>query len=139
MDVDRVEALVKLLHGARARELTVEAEGWTISVAKGATPVRGATAARRGREEAPPAVEAPTNRSWVTARMVGIYRAGSPAVAIGDRVEPGQAVGGLEAMKILNPLICETGGEVTAVAVEDGQPVEYGQRLIEIRPEEESG
>jgi len=33
--------------------------------------------------------------------------------------------------------VSEVGGEITSVPVEDGQPVEYGQRLMEIRCEEE--
>jgi biotin carboxyl carrier protein len=135
LDVERVETLVRLLHSTRARELIVEAEGWTVSVTKGAAPARPAAAARRGAEEAPPA-ELPTDRVWITARLVGIFRAGDSGVAIGDEVEPGQTVGGIEAMKILNPLVSEVGGAVTSVAVEDGQPVEYGQRLLEIRCEE---
>jgi acetyl-CoA carboxylase biotin carboxyl carrier protein len=136
LDVERVEALVKLLHGTRVCELTVETEAWKISVTKGPAPARVPAVARRGPEEALPA-EVPTDRVWITAHLVGIYRAGSPGVAVGDRVEPGQAVGSIEAMKILNPLVSEVGGEITALAVEDGQPVEYAQQLIEIRDEEE--
>jgi acetyl-CoA carboxylase biotin carboxyl carrier protein len=42
-------------------------------------------------------------------------------------------VGAIESMKILNPLISEHDGEVTELLVEEGQPVEFGQPLLQIQ------
>jgi acetyl-CoA carboxylase biotin carboxyl carrier protein len=139
VDVERVETLIKLLHGARARELLVETESWRISVTRGAAPPRPvAVVPSRTAPAAPEPDHEPPDRVWITAPLVGIFRPGAARLDIGDRVERGQTVGGIESMKIMNPLISEVEGEVTALPVEDGQPVEYGQPLIEIRHEEEA-
>jgi acetyl-CoA carboxylase biotin carboxyl carrier protein len=143
MDVERVEALARLLHSARARELRVSTEGWSISLVKGSVPSRAAPpASGLPRLEAPlptsPVPGPPSDRSRITAPMVGIFRSAEPRLVIGDHVEAGQPVGAIESMKILNPLVSEFAGEVTAVPVEDGQPVEYGQPLLELRRLEET-
>ncbi len=75
----------------------------------------------------------------VTAPMVGIYySAPSPKeptyVHLGDEVHPGDILGIIEAMKIMNEIECEMHGRVTNVLVTNGQPVEYGQPLLVIEP-----
>jgi acetyl-CoA carboxylase biotin carboxyl carrier protein len=70
--------------------------------------------------------------------MVGtFYRApspdSSPYVEVGDKVEPGKTVCIIEAMKLFNEIEAEIRGEVVKILVEDGQPVEYGQKLFQIR------
>lgn len=76
----------------------------------------------------------------VTSPMVGtFYRAASPEsppfVAVGDRVEPGQTLCILEAMKLMNELQSEVGGTIAGIAVENGEPVEFGQVLFRIDPD----
>lgn len=84
--------------------------------------------------------EAPaTNGVTVTAPMVGIYySAPSPKeptyVHIGDEVHPGDILGIIEAMKIMNEIECEMHGRVTDILATNGQPVEYGQPLLVIEP-----
>ncbi len=71
----------------------------------------------------------------IVAPMVGTYYA-APAptepnyVGEGDEVEPGQIVGIIEAMKMMNQIESEVGGRVTRILVENAQPVEYGQPLM---------
>lgn len=67
--------------------------------------------------------------------MVGVfYRAPSPGdpnfVEIGDRVERGQTIGLVEAMKVFNEITAENAGVVAKIAVETGQLVETGQALF---------
>ena len=57
---------------------------------------------------------------------------GEPFVREGSIVEPGQVIGLIEAMKLINEVEAEVGGVVRRVLVEDGQPVEYGQALFEL-------
>jgi oxaloacetate decarboxylase alpha subunit len=76
----------------------------------------------------------------ITAPMVGtFYRSPSPDssayVETGDRVEPGKTVCIIEAMKLFNEIESEVKGEVVKILVENGQPVEYGQKLFLIRKE----
>ena len=138
MDVERVEALVRLLHSARARELRVATVHWSVCLVKETVPSRATPPVSRGPTPVPDMGPAPpADRLRITAPMVGIFRSADTRWHIGDRVEAGQPVGAIESMKILNPLVSEVAGEVTAVPVEDGQPVEYGQPLLELRPVEE--
>ncbi|HEY8487117.1 MAG TPA: acetyl-CoA carboxylase biotin carboxyl carrier protein [Limnochordales bacterium] len=71
----------------------------------------------------------------VRAPMVGtFYRAPAPDappyVEVGQVVEPGQTLCIIEAMKLMNEIEAEVRGRVTAILVENGQPVEYGQPLM---------
>lgn len=73
----------------------------------------------------------------VTAPMVGTYYAGSgpsepPFVVRGDRIEVGQTIGIIEAMKIMNEIPSEAAGVVVDVLVSNGQAVEYGTPLLRI-------
>ena len=86
----------------------------------------------------PPPVDL-TDVSFVTSPMVGtFYRApgpdAEPFVKIGDFVEKGTVVCIIEAMKLMNEIESDLAGEVVSIPVENGQPVEFGERLLAIRP-----
>jgi acetyl-CoA carboxylase biotin carboxyl carrier protein len=71
--------------------------------------------------------------------IVGTFYAGpspdaGPYVRAGDFVEAGQTVCIIEAMKLMNEIEADIGGEVARVLVENGQPVEYGEPLFGIHP-----
>ena len=75
---------------------------------------------------------------YVTSPIVGtFYRAPNPTSAPfaqpGDFVKPGQTLCIVEAMKLMNEIECDVAGEVVKVLVENGQPVEYGERLFAVR------
>ncbi len=72
--------------------------------------------------------------------MVGtFYRAPSPGakpyVEVGDRVEKGQVVCIIEAMKLMNEIQSEVSGRIAKILVENAQPVEYGQTLFLVSPD----
>lgn len=74
----------------------------------------------------------------VVSPMVGVwYRAPSPAdpdfVEVGDRVEVGQTIGLVEAMKVFNEITAETSGIVAQIPAQTGQLVETGQPLLMLR------
>ncbi|MEV4657284.1 biotin/lipoyl-containing protein [Micromonospora sp. NPDC049301] len=78
-------------------------------------------------------------RAAVRAPIVGtFYRSpepgAAPFVAVGDLVRPGQPVAIVEAMKLMNEVAADRAGRVAAILVEDGQPVEYDQPLVELDP-----
>jgi biotin carboxyl carrier protein len=54
-------------------------------------------------------------------------------VNVGDFVEKGTVLCIVEAMKLMNEIEAEVAGQVTAVFVESGNPVEYGERLFAIK------
>jgi acetyl-CoA carboxylase biotin carboxyl carrier protein len=82
-----------------------------------------------------PAATGTDGRRTVPAPMVGTYYqaaepGGPPFVEVGDKVEPGQVVCIVEAMKLMNEVVADQAGRVVEVLVHDGEPVEFGQPLI---------
>lgn len=75
---------------------------------------------------------------YVKAPIVGtFYKAPNPSsppfVNVGDFVEKGTVLCIVEAMKLMNEIESEVAGHVTAVFVENGQPVEFGEKLFAIK------
>jgi acetyl-CoA carboxylase biotin carboxyl carrier protein len=71
--------------------------------------------------------------------IVGTYYASpspdaGPFVKVGDSVAVGQIVCIIEAMKLMNEIEADVGGEVVRVFIENGQPVEYGEPLFSLKP-----
>jgi acetyl-CoA carboxylase biotin carboxyl carrier protein len=80
----------------------------------------------------------PADVAAVLAPLVGtFYMAASPDadpfVQVGDAVEPGQTLGIVEAMKLMNPIVADEAGVVTEILVGDAESVEYGQVLMYLR------
>lgn len=91
--------------------------------------------------DSPAAEAAPASGLFeVLSPMVGtFYRApaadADPFVSVGDRVEAGQTLCILEAMKLMNELQSDVAGVVREIAVENAEPVEYGALLFRIEPD----
>jgi acetyl-CoA carboxylase biotin carboxyl carrier protein len=103
------------------------------------SPVAPASSAGAAGESAPAGRTAPANVRKVTAPVVGVfYRAASPGadpfVEIGSRVQVGDALCILEAMKLMNEINSDYAGVVTHVLVENGELVSLGQELFWIEP-----
>jgi oxaloacetate decarboxylase alpha subunit len=138
---ERIRELVRLVEGSDVGELTVEDGPLRITV-------------RKQEERPPPVVMAPqapasadgeahepevSSSIRLESPMVGtFYRSPSPAqpafVAEGDRVEVGQTLCILEAMKLFNEFKSDHAGVIRRILVENAQPVEYGQPLFELEP-----
>ncbi|MCU0673003.1 MAG: acetyl-CoA carboxylase biotin carboxyl carrier protein [Myxococcota bacterium] len=94
---------------------------------------------RRGSASAPVAIApAPADVVYVTSPFVGtFYRSSSPGgepfVKPGSRVEVGQTLCIVEAMKLMNEIEAELAGEILEVLVENGKTVEYGDKLFKVR------
>jgi acetyl-CoA carboxylase biotin carboxyl carrier protein len=76
---------------------------------------------------------------YIKSPFVGtFYKAPSPQsdpfVSIGDKVEKGSVVCIIEAMKLMNEVESEVAGEIVSIMIENGQPVEFGERLFAVRP-----
>lgn len=73
----------------------------------------------------------------ISAPMIGTYYSApapgeAPFVQIGDRVESGQVIGIIEAMKIMNEIVADRTGLISEILVENAQPVEYGSPLMRV-------
>jgi acetyl-CoA carboxylase biotin carboxyl carrier protein len=86
-----------------------------------------------------PAPRADDRSHVVTSPFVGtFYRKpnpdSTPYVSLGDRVQKGQVLCIVEAMKLMNEIEADAAGTIAAILVDDNQPVEYGQPLFKISP-----
>jgi acetyl-CoA carboxylase biotin carboxyl carrier protein len=149
MDLRKLKTLIDLVSESNISELEItEAEG-KVRIVKAdprtlmaqPTPVASyASAPSSMPTAAAPAVEAvPAVSSGqpVKSPMVGtFYRSstpgGKPIIEVGDKVQAGQTVCIIEAMKIMNEIETDHAGTVTQVLVEDGRAVEFGQTLFVI-------
>ena len=94
----------------------------------------GAAVLTEPASEAAPADDSPA-QGVVTSPMVGTaYLAPEPGapvfIRVGDKVEEGQTILIIEAMKTMNSVAATHGGTVKEILVENQQPVEYGQPLV---------
>jgi acetyl-CoA carboxylase biotin carboxyl carrier protein len=86
----------------------------------------------------PEAVDAEIELAVVKSPIVGtFYRSSEPGapsfVEIGSTVKKGEVLCIIEAMKLMNEIDSEYDGEIANIYVENGQPVQYGERLFAIR------
>jgi len=75
-------------------------------------------------------VKSPIVGTFYTAASPG----SAPFVTVGARVEAGQVLCIIEAMKLMNEIESDVAGDVVRIFVENGQPVEYGEPLFGIHP-----
>ncbi len=158
MDLDQLKSILELVREHELTEFEVEHEGLRLKIRKDAAgtlvavPAHGApmpiAAAQTGVVSAPVAagtgpmapgaVEADVELAVVKSPIVGtFYRSSEPAappfVEVGSTVKKGQVLCIIEAMKLMNEIDSEYEGEIASVYVENGQAVQYGERLFAIR------
>jgi len=81
--------------------------------------------------KAEPAVNNKIEKALVVGRIYLAEKPGAPAlIKVGDKVEVGQRIFIIEAMKVMNNIKSSHAGTVKEILVVDGQPVEYGQSLV---------
>jgi acetyl-CoA carboxylase biotin carboxyl carrier protein len=157
VDLDQLKRLLGLVREHELSEFEFEQDGLRLKVrtSAGAVPAAASAAAPRG--PAPAAADAAAGvaslqparvaaapgedeveLAVVKSPIVGtFYRsaepAASPFVEIGSVVKKGQVLCIIEAMKLMNEIDSEYDGEVVAIYVENGQAVQYGERLFAIK------
>ena len=147
LGLEDIKALIGLVAREHIDEFEMEAGGVKFRIRKDGAPAPAPvqalapapvrTVAAAAEPEARAVVDDPGIHP-ITSPIVGtFYRAptasGAPFVQPGDFVKPGQTLCIVEAMKLMNEIECDVAGEVVAVLAENGQPVEYGERLFTIR------
>ncbi|GAB6156893.1 acetyl-CoA carboxylase biotin carboxyl carrier protein [Desulfotomaculum varum] len=152
VNLNELKELIKVLDQTDITEIDLESDGVKVSIRKGGKMAAAVTAAAAPLVEMPaaetaktpevvpaaPAAPAAEGLVAVTAPMVGtFYRSpapdADPFVKVGDVVQAGQTLCIIEAMKLMNEIEAETAGEIVEILVENGQPVEYGQKLFLIK------
>jgi acetyl-CoA carboxylase biotin carboxyl carrier protein len=157
LDLKQIKQIIELMKRSELTEFAVEEEGFKLKIRRGANGLplvsssRGSNSPFPTADSAPPAAPAPVpptlvggreadeaGVSYIKSPMVGtFYRAASPDskpfADIGLKVQENTVVCIIEAMKIMNEIQAEVKGTVVEVLVENGQPVEYGQRLFKVK------
>lgn len=140
MDDTLVDRLVALLHDSSLQEIEFEEGDIHIQLVKDGA-VRPATQAVPARASASEPVS-PQSHSIVAGLTGTFYRSSSPNVPpfveIGDRVEEGQTIGLLEAMKMLNPIEADRAGRIVSIAADNGALVMRGATLFRLAPDDPS-
>jgi len=136
-----IRQLAELLNETGLSEIEIEKSGLKVRVARTlnvqstiaapAVGVAGPTAAPTAAKPADPA----KHPGVVKSPMVGTaYRSPEPGAAtfveVGSQVSQGDTLFIIEAMKTMNQIPAPHGGKVTAILIENGQPVEFGEPMI---------
>lgn len=111
-------------------EIAVAAPAPSAETREGAAAPPGEGAGEAARAEDVHIVKSPIVGTFYAAPSPGAQ----PFVKVGDSVQLGQVLCIVEAMKLMNEIEADVGGEVVRVFVENGQPVEYGEPLFALRP-----
>ena len=149
MTLDEIKQLIDFIRDRELSEFELERADFKLRVKSG---VRARTSWRQPvfaapvaapQTAAPAAVAAPEEPAGedlaiVTSPIVGtFYRSAEPGaksfVEVGDSVRKGQVLCIIEAMKLMNEIDSEHDGEVVSIYVQNGQAVQYGERLFAIR------
>ena len=153
MDLDALKAILNLVREHELAEFEMEHDGLKVRIRKAG---RDYVVAAAAQVAAPPPAAAPALApvaspavptvpvdegvplAVIKAPIVGtLYRAAEPGakpfVEVGSRVKKGQVLCIIEAMKLMNEIESEYDGEIVKVYVDNGKPVQYGERLFAIR------
>lgn len=154
MDIRKVKKLIELLDESGIAEIEITEGEESVRISRyppgtvaapavaappiaAAAPAPTAAPAPKAAPGATPAAEPEDDGFLVIAPMVGtFYASSSPGAAayvqVGDRINEGDTLCIIEAMKMMNQIEADTSGVIKSIRVQDGEPVEYGQTLFVI-------
>ena len=161
MDLKQIKQIIDLMKRSELTEFAVEEEGFKLKIRRGTNGLPVVSSSRGsnppfalGGDTTPPMpVPAPApvaagapgavpkeeaGVTYIKSPMVGtFYRAASPDskpfADVGTKVVENTVVCIIEAMKIMNEIQSEVKGTIVEILVENGQPVEYGQKLFKVK------
>ena len=153
MDLDDIRAVLALVREHDLAELEIERDGLKIRVRKAGHPIAimpptvpiTPVVAPIAAVPTPPAGPAPApiegdgvDLAVIKSPIVGtFYRSPDPNapafVEVGDSVRKGQVLCIIEAMKLMNEIESDCDGELVAIYVDNGRPVQFGERLFAVK------
>lgn len=150
MNINEIKELILTMDKTSIQKIDLETKDAKLSLSKAvevaapvqslqAAPVQNVTAEPASAVEAAPvSFESEEDFYIVKSPIVGVFYSSpspdSPAFAkVGDKVEKGQIVCIVEAMKLMNEIETEESGEIVEILVSNEEPVEFGQPLMKVR------
>lgn len=146
MDIRKIKKLIELLEESGINELEITEGEESVRISRGGPVQQYAPVHYQAAPQPAPAAPAPVAAAPVTPAVTGyqlrspmvgsFYRAASPTsknfVEVGQTVKVGDTLCIVEAMKMMNQIQSDKAGTVTAILVENGEPVEFDQPLFVI-------
>ena len=140
MNIREIKDLINLMNEHGLTEIEIESEGTKIRLRKtnGSVVLERQPAAAPGAPDERPAEKAAAKAGLqIKSPMVGTFYTApapdaEPYVKIGSKVDVGQVVCVIEAMKLMNEIKSEVRGTVTEIHVANGDAVEFGQALFSV-------
>lgn len=146
MDGEEIRELVNFVVNKNVREFALERKDSSLKIKRG-TPISPAPVIPlplpiEGTAQVPKAA-AKESLHVVKSSIVGIFHdapspGSSPFVKIGDSVHTGQPIGLIQCVGLMNAVEADVPGEIVQQLTGNGQPVDYGKPLFEIRPRKEA-
>jgi len=148
MDIRKVKKLIELLDESGVAEIEIKEGEESVRISRAVAPMVAAPGQYAPQYAAPPMAAAPVTPPaelapevaevtghQVKSPMVGtFYRSPAPGskvfVEVGDRVQLGDTLCIIEAMKMMNQIESDATGTVKAILIEDGEPVEFDEPLF---------
>ena len=145
MDIRKIKKLIEMLQESDLKEIEVSQGDESVRILRGGQSENHfVTPGMQTQIIQPPQVltekvndEKLEIGSAITSPIVGtFYRKPSPDknpfIKVGDSIEAGDVLCIVEAMKMMNEIKSDISGKIISIDVEDGEPVEFGQRIITI-------
>jgi acetyl-CoA carboxylase biotin carboxyl carrier protein len=155
MDLDDIKQILDLVREHDLSEFELERDGLKVRIRKAGrevayvAPSAGLTPPMGLPMPVPPSAPAgspgaggdeaePVNLAVIKSPIVGtFYRSSEPGARafaeVGDTVRKGQVLCIIEAMKLMNEIESDCDGEIAAIYVENGRPVQFGERLFAVK------
>ncbi len=147
MDIRKVKKLIEMLEASELEEIEIQEGEESVRLVKkqshtvvsdGSSTKENLTSVQSPTDHEPlPKESVEVEGDTITSPMVGTFYAASspgakPFISIGDEIMEGEVVCIVEAMKMMNEIKSDFSGIVTAILVENSEPVEFGQSLFHI-------
>jgi len=150
MDIRKVKKLIEMLENSNLEEIEIQEGEESVRLVKSngnisnisstqsiAVPQTSTTIAPQEENQSEEVTQETKEGNFITSPMVGTFYASAspgskPFINVGDVVAEGDVVCIVEAMKMMNEIKSEFTGKVSAINIDDGEPVEFDQSLIVI-------
>lgn len=142
MNYKEIKKLVKLLKEEDLAVLSISDDNTHIHIEQKGTVISDQPAAIGNNEPAAEVSEKSSELLEITAGQIGTFynqkdeNSEEVFVTVGDKIEKGDQVGFIEAMKVFNDVKSNVSGVVEEIKIDNGDAVEFGDVLLLVRPEE---